>query len=254
MALIDTDLIVRYYVDEAASGTTPTDVLDASGVGTDFDLALTYGTALSYTEAATGRGLQSTSNTGAQRAEKATASGDKVYDNLHGAQKITIELVVDIDSGKVGGGRVFVLNRTTDSPLLGLVVDGTDWRVYWEEYTRRSWTGSTSRQVIHIVYDTTLATANDRIKIYVNGSLITPDYDSTPAQNDTLSIPAGTKLFMFNRGTTTFDRSVTGMIYYAAIYDGAFSAANVTNNYDILVLDDDTPSAPSAVNIVYNII
>ena len=33
MPLIDTDLVVRYYLDEAASGTTPTEAEDKSDVG-----------------------------------------------------------------------------------------------------------------------------------------------------------------------------------------------------------------------------
>ena len=49
MPLVDTGLIVRYYIDEAASGQGPTAVLDGSGVGADFDLAITYAAALNYT-------------------------------------------------------------------------------------------------------------------------------------------------------------------------------------------------------------
>ena len=48
---------------------------------------------------------------------------------------------------------------------------------------------------------------------------------------------------MFNRENTgNFDRSFDGIIFYAALYDSAFSQTDVDTNYAILSVDDDTPA------------
>ena len=105
----------------------------------------------------------------------------------------------------------------------------------------RSIDPGTVRAVWHAVVDTTQATANDRIRIYKDGTLQSPTVDANPAQNATLAMATSSRLFMFNRGSATFARSMDGVLFYAALYSSAFSAANVTTNFDILTLDDDTP-------------
>lgn len=249
MALVDTGLIVRYYIDEAASGTDPAAVVDTSGVGDAFDLTLNYDGHLAYTEVSGDRGLVSDSDGDDQYARKlidCTAPVDKVFDNLSGSTKATMEVVADVDSFSASTGRLFGVNAGTSNPDFAFVGAGTDFRLYINWVLVRSWTGTLTRCVFHIVVDTTLETANDRIKIYENGSAITPDYDSNPDQNATIDLAADsttTYLYMFNRGTTAWARSVVGTLYYAALYAGiAFSQEQVTQNYDILTADDDTPS------------
>lgn len=254
MALIDTGLVVRYYIDEAASGTSPTEVIDTSGVGAAFDLTLNYDGHLAYTEVSGNRGLVSDSSGDDQYAKKAIDdSSDKVRDNLVGAQKITIELVVAPDSFAAGTGRCFAVNEGTFNMSLGFGGAGTDFQVFWEGTLMRSWTGSGgTRIVLHIVYDTTQGTAANRVRVYVDGSEISPDVDASPAENDTLALDSGHELWMLNRGSgSPYARSMDGIIYYAALYGGkAFDQTDVTTNYDILTADDDTPGAPPAGIVV----
>jgi len=252
--LVDTGLITRYFIDEAASGTGPTEVVDY-GPATTQNLTINYDGVMAYTEVGTGKGLSCTDIDGDAYARVQVGASGKLYDGLIGAQKVTLELVAAITQGSYSNGRAFVINDDTSDPALGLSVVDTDFQVWWEEAMVRSWTGGTARQVIHIVYDTTQAAANDRIKIYVNGTIITPDYDAAPGQNDTLSFATTSYLFMFNRGNSSWARSINGKIYYAAVYAGALGESDITNNYGVLISEDDyTAVSGEAANTLYMII
>lgn len=247
MALTDTGLIARYYIDEAASGTAPTQVDDVSGNGyhlTDID----YGAGnMAYTEVSGNRGLESTSTTGDQIARRAiNDTSDALRDALAGSQTATIEVVVAIDSISASTGRIFAINnRSGSNATLGLT--GTSLssiRGQWEGLDGRAVALSGGqRYVLHVVYDTTQATSSDRILIYVDGTS-SGGGTAWPAQNDTLTLPSSIDLTAFNRESSgNFDRSFDGILYYAAIYSHAFSAAEVDGAYDVLTLDDDEPAA-----------
>ncbi|MGC1951708.1 MAG: hypothetical protein WA970_03875, partial [Gammaproteobacteria bacterium] len=70
-SMVDTGLVTRYYIDEASSGTSPTQVSDSSPNAyhlTNVD----YGSGnMAYTEVSGNRGLESTSTAGTQRARRA---------------------------------------------------------------------------------------------------------------------------------------------------------------------------------------
>jgi hypothetical protein len=163
---------------------------------------------------------------------------DKIRD-LEGQQKITIEFVLDYDDGNSGNGRIFVINIGTSNPEIGICADEMGkFYFFWERGYCRTWYGATTRTIFHIVIDTTQGVENDRVKIYENGILAVIDsYDSNPVQNDTFNFGANASLYMFNRAGG--GRAIDGIIFYAALYSSAFSQADVTNNHDILIEDDD---------------
>lgn len=244
MALIDTNLVVRYYCDEDASGTIPTDLLDASGVGTDFDLAINYGSsdAAFYEDGSGNRAWEITDETGGPVARKAIVASDKI-DDLDGvSQKLTIELVILVNSANSSGGRIFGITPSGDEGALMIVHDngaGSDnAQVRFNEDNDSFTMPKGARAVWHIVVDTTLATSADRVKIYKDGSYqesANPNID----QNETLSINASSFLCMGNRANDG-NRGVNAEFYYAALYNGAFSAQDCSDNYDVLTADDDT--------------
>lgn len=246
MPLVDTGLIVRYYIDEAETGQGPSAVLDGSGVGADFDLTLSYEASLNYVEVGGNRGLENTDLVGEQRAEKAiNDTSDKVRDNLVGSKTATLEVVVRVDDFNVGTGRLFAINIDTDNARLGWLGESTtEFQVYMNGTLMRTIDPGTVTAVWHAVINTAEPTANDRIKVYKAGILQSPTIDANPALNATISIGSGAKLFMFNRGDSVGrDRSMDGVLFYAALYSSALSAANVTTNDAILGADDDTPAA-----------
>lgn len=254
MPLVNTGLVVRYYIDEAASGQDPTAVLDGSGVGDPFNLTIAYDTSnLAYTEVSGNRGLESVNINGNQYCRALlNDTSDKVRDNLAGKQKITVETVVDVHSFSASTGRIFALNRDTDNAELGFVGNSaTSWQFYWNRILQRTWDGTeNTRLVLHCVIDTTQGTENDRVKIYVNGTLISPTVNANPTLNGTLTIGTGTYLYMFNRGSTTWGRAFDGILYYAALYGNyAFTQTDVDTNYAVLAADDDTPAAGMSVPV-----
>ena len=152
MALVDTGLVVRYFLDEAASGRDPTAVLDSSGVGTAFDLTINYDTdKLAYTETSGNRGLESVSTANNQRANKAiNNTSDKVRDNLHGSKTITVEIKVRVDSISSSNGRIFVINdRAGSNPAIGFTGTGTSsGAVYFNETALTGYMAYSGTQVL----------------------------------------------------------------------------------------------------------
>ena len=240
--LIDTNLVVRYFFDEAASGTTPTDVLDASGVGSDFDLAINYGSSdAAYTEVSGNRAWEITDATGGPVARLAiNDSSDKVRDAIHGSTKATIELVMSVTAASTSSGRAFGITGSGDEGALMVIHDNSvgAFRLNeWERIHTFPWTKD-ERAVWHFVVDTTQATENDRIKIYKNGTdteIALADY---PNENSTIIIEASSFLIAGNRANDG-NRGVAGEFFYAALYSGAFSAQDCSDNYDVLTADDD---------------
>lgn len=248
MALVDTGGIVRYYIDEAASGQGPANVLYSGDFTPDFDLAITYdGTDLNYVEISGNRGLENIDVSTLARAEKAiNDTSDKVRDAVDGSKTLTVEIVARVDNFNSGTGRCFVINKASDNPSLGLSgTSSTNANVYFNGTLMRSFDPGSVRAVWEIVYDTALATANDRIKIYKDKVIQSPTINDNPALNATLTLPTGSKLFMLNRGDSGFQRSMDGVLFYAALYSVAMPQADVDTNFDVLDPDDDTPGAPT---------
>jgi hypothetical protein len=203
---------------------------------------------MAWTEVSGNRGLDSTNTTGDQRAVFAIndSSGDKFRDSVAGAQTLTLEVVCAIDAFTGTSSRAVAINDDNgSSPDFGFagINAASDWTLWWEGTQVRTFSAATgTRFVWHFVYDTTQGTANDRIKIYKDGSVITPTVDANPTQNDTLAFGNGRQFIIPNREDgASWGRATDGQIFYAALYTTAFSAQDCSDNYDVLTLDDDTP-------------
>ena len=248
-SLVDTNLLARYYLDEASSGTSPTTVEDSSG--NNYDLTtVNYGSGnMAYTESGHNRGLESTSITGTQRASRGVDNtSDVIRNGLNGATQATIEVVVKMDSSNTNVGRVFgIQDRLGGGGLFGFSHDGDgnlrgdagtgSWKVFWNNTVAEGYNEvSTSRAVFHVVVNTPVQQAS-QIIIYKDGVALA---HGDGISNSALSLPSDIDLVMFNRENSgVFDRSIDGVLYYAAIYNYAFSANEVAQNYNILSVNDD---------------
>jgi len=260
-ALVDTELVVRYYLDEAASGTGPTSIVDASGNAYDLD-TVNYGSGnMAFTESVAGRGLKSTAIAGTQRAVHAiNDTSDAVRDAMVGVQKCTIEIVCSLIGGNNSGGRIFGINDRVGENgrfMLKGVVTSAQGAVLSFNDDDSFFTGitlSATRTVWHFVVDTTQATLADRCKVYRDGVLDSVTVSSI-AQNTTLSIGSGHDLIMFNReNSSAFERSVDATLYYAAMYSGALTAGEALTNALLLFVDDDEPAAPAVAGTNGNVV
>ena len=248
MPLSNTSLVVRYYFDEAVSGTAPASVIDRSANGYHLD-EVNYGSGnMAYTEVSGNRGLESTDSggSGTQRARHAIHdSADAVRSALTGSKTITLEIVATIDAlNSVNNSFIFgIQNRSSAFPTVGLSSNtASSLSAFWETAEMRGsipWTAGV-RYVWHVVFDTAQATANDRVKVYRDGVLQSPSVIANPALDDTFTMAASLDLSALNRENAgSFGRSFDGIVYYAAIYARAFAQGDVTAHYDILTLGDD---------------
>lgn len=253
MALSDSGLLARYYMDEAASGQTPTELVDSSGVGVALNVPITYGNSLSWAEVSGNRCLRSSGSAGTGVATTAAlTSGNKIFDALDGATEATLEYVINALTYNGSGSRVFgLMNGTGGNGTLLLtgsatVLNGSgtnsEVRVNNTNYSDNN--GDLGdifgRSVVHVVLDTTQAAQDDRIRVYVNGVEQAKNASTFLSLNQTLNF-ADTRLVFHNRGAQ--NRAFEGDLFYAAIYDEAFDQTRVTAHQTQLSTDDDTPAS-----------
>jgi hypothetical protein len=187
-ALYGCDLVVRYFIDEAASGTAPAELLDAAPE--PFDLPLTYGGVMQYTEQVGHRGLRWTA-AGEDDGAFAAVAGTKVFD-LDGSTVGTIEVVADIDQVTYLGTRLAHIGGGVDSGLTMAssfswvrgepeVADATRVEIR-TGYSDRVVTSyfqvnlfRLGRVVLHAVVDTSASAVEDRTRLYLNGVRIPLD-------------------------------------------------------------------------------
>ena len=204
MALVDTGLVCRYYFDEAASGTTPTQIDDASANAYHLT-TVNYGASSAYTEVSGNRGFDSTATTGTQRASRAIDdTSDALRDALAGAQKATIEVVFAPDAFAAGGGRIFGINGRAgqNGELLLKATSLTAYDVAFNDANQvvkfDPSISAGTRAVLHIVVDTTQGVFSNRIRYSLNGGTLTGVSDTT-ALNETLALGASLDLIALNR-------------------------------------------------------
>lgn len=209
--------IAEWLFDEAASGDAPTVVSDSQSTPADLDKNAGTGSP-AWTEIAAGRGYDLAAAT-ADCYWSISTSGNKL--TLASKQKVGVQIVfrhADTNAAfatlaglpdAFGGGAPFYL-RYTGTPTEGQL------RFYFNDTHVRTFSGLTDGQVyvLTIAVDTTQATANDRIKSWIDtdpyGSVI-----SNPAQDATMT--------SWNGGTFGIaghpdGAQFLGAVFYAALY------------------------------------
>ncbi|AKT40065.1 uncharacterized protein CMC5_042180 [Chondromyces crocatus] len=248
-ALTDTELLVRYLINEAPSGRDPTELRDAAP--SPLRASITYGTNLAFLQDGLGRvGL---SWSAFDRAGYAVAQPffTKVARGLDQAQALTLELVTDLrDSGDASG--LVVLGDYVDAKSRLAIVLSDDARtmdLLLNDQPAMRWGSSAfvaNRAVLHLVMDTTLDTESDRWKLYRNGQLV-PGVAANPPPEQGTKLDAGTvtsTLVLGNRypGNASFQ----GTIFYAAIYGRPLTDSELQHNAAVLIEDDDSHVRPGS--------
>jgi hypothetical protein len=240
MAVTDAGLVVRFLVNEAASGQTPTTLTDSGPNGQD--LAITYdGSNLNFVTESTRKGLRSSALTGVQRA-KAALAGTAVRTALNGGKQFTIEIVYDHTAGSGSGGRIFGLNAPNGANgSMILKSEGSSVYLAFND-TNSIYAGFTPAAGIHrywVVIDTDQAVADNRVRVSTDGAALVQTANGL-GLGATLSIPTVCDLIAFNRESSgSFSRSIQGAIFYAAIYNTAFDNARITAHDADLAAGDD---------------
>lgn len=236
-SLVDTGLVVRYFMDEATGGTAPLNLLDSAP--TPLPAPIDYGGQASFTDENGNQGLQWDSAEVAGKAEVAFGA-TKLYDRLRPARTVTIEVVADIQNAGTNTEGSNIAGLRGGNPDFMLTVRGADIVFYrpfgslgaiWADVNVQQ------RMVLHLVYDSTDPTSANRIELFKDGVLIPKTTSSPPAQNQTVGLGSLDSLMIGNNRNES--RSIEGKIFYVAVYDQALSQADISTNTARLFADDD---------------
>jgi hypothetical protein len=240
--LDDGELFARYWIDEAASGTLPVELLDAASDPQHLDID--YAGAMVWTEPSVGRrGLLFPDQVTAAVASAPEVTTTKFAD-LYGRTSLTVEAVATLSGSPTSEARVFhlgdasswgtiLLAQQNPGGLLTGIHDtaGPRWTVQYQQ-----------RIVIHVVVDTSAIQAEDRVRAFVDGQLVAPSGGTAPAQNSAFAMeadPAPDAFMIGNRNA--LDRGWQGVIHYLALYTTVFDQGRISDHAAWLATRDDAP-------------
>lgn len=235
----DGGLVARYYLDEADSGKTPTEALDAAPAPIDLTLEYMAGNEMTYTELPTGRGLRWMAP-GTRGSANVDVDATKLAGALEGTTTMTVEIVARVDAVTNANSRILWIGSGNSLGRVAFSSETQDViRFFVNDVERASFSlPFGARHVIHAVYDSALPT--DKVKLYVDGAIIAPTLGTAPSNNETVNGLGGDSFFLGNR-VGPDPRSFGGVLGYAAIYDVAFDAARVAQHASTLAVSDDAP-------------
>ncbi|XXX72421.1 hypothetical protein WMF30_32720 [Sorangium sp. So ce134] len=249
--LTDDGLVARYFLDEAATGSAPTQVEDAAEA--PMPLALAYGPEMSFAaDGAAHRGLSWTT-AGADGRASALIDGTKIQSALQGTVAGTIEAVLRVAEVVEGGSRIVHIGTGSEGGRFTIRSETPGQLVLWwnGDFCGGAWNAELlERAVVHGVFDSTVQEpAADRVRLYINGiparriqsvSGYCGMHVSVPPLGTALDFPDGRHLVLGNRelGGRTF----LGALYYAALYARALTAAEIERHAAALLQSDDRPA------------
>ncbi|TNF38591.1 MAG: hypothetical protein EP329_00140 [Deltaproteobacteria bacterium] len=256
----DSGLLVRYYLDDssfASGGGAATQALDDAADPLDLDLYTDGGRPTWSVLTPTREGLHFNDTDHLGQAYNYIAWQDtttKVFDGLEGATTATMEIVVDFgDTADTSVQQLLNIESWagTDKTFT-LELSGADHarlRYGLNQDTGGRWDigrSANKRMILHVVWDTAQATGSNRVRLYRNGQLLTPQ--STGTGTDVIDIPSqglglnldvaspnrDVQLILGNRyDTNQPPRNTT--IQYSALYGSVLSEADIQNHARILL-------------------
>lgn len=235
LMLIDRGLLVRYFIDEAASGDEPGTLGDDSSPATSLQLA--YGNNMAFTTRGGNRGLDWTQAGGAGAAARPITGELEMID---GTSELTYEVVAEIDALAPDQPGFLIHVGTVDEDATVVRTDAGVEVIYSGGGQLTGWAAplvSGEREVIHVVFDSGLAVAANRLRLYIDGSLVATSTGDRPLPGGSVDLGNDAALVVGN--DLAGDRSIDGSIHYAAIYLGALTASEVATNAGQLQLRDD---------------
>jgi hypothetical protein len=247
-ALRDKGLAARYYLDEAATGSTQLALLDAGP--SPLPLAITWQGMMSYVEIRTGRGIDWHAGSSQGRAQAALT--DDKLGLLNGSTELTVEVVVRMDA-PIEGSRIFQLSpvSSTSGPLaLRVIDDNFNPGVDFMDVTAASDLSAefdspldgAGRVVLHVVVDSSQVAEEDRIRLYRDGveqgNAAVPSSTIVPVPLNQVFDATNSVLVLGNRPAG--DRQLDGALYYFALYAAAFGQDEIDANVAILSTNDDS--------------
>jgi hypothetical protein len=245
-SLVDRDLLVRYYLDEAESGQGPAEALDAAP--NPLPLMLTYVPGMSYASVGGHRGLSWNAIELDGRASAAIAT-TKIESGLAGQGAATIETVVELSAVSLFNSRISHIGTDNESGRFSLSAGETGTaNFFWmptgapEPVLAARYPvdfPALGRVVLHLVLYASQADAADRARMFVDGVEVAAVASTPPLTTETIVLAATNHFALGNREIGM--RSFVGVLYYSAMYTAALTDMEVQNNAAVLVASDDSP-------------
>lgn len=247
MSLVDDGLVVRYFLDEAASGQGPTQALDAAMDPVDLTIAYGGDDAFNFTEIAGNRGVQwnEVNHVGKVYASP-SIDGTKLIAELNGSQTATIEVVAKVEDVPVGNDGFFWNVRSATAPHMAFgMSDITTLFFNWNGSFAHvgSWSfnlNTGDRVILHLVLDTTLG-PNQRVVLHAKDGSPTSLGGATPPGSSEGIDLSGTDYYLALGNSQVGTNSFQGVLHYAAVYNRALSSHEIARNRDVLSASDDEP-------------
>jgi hypothetical protein len=236
----DRGLVARYFIDEAAGGQNPPVLVDAAP--DPLPLLLTYTPELTFIDDTLNRALV-WSASGIDARASVAVDGTKFDSMLQGSTTGTLEVVFDITAVTDQRSRIIHFGLDQESGRFTLFsTDVGSIEAVWNGASTSlgRWAVQLAgRKVVHLVLNTNAPTPPERVQLYVNGVPTAPTASTLPTAGSTLDLGINRHFVLGNREAG--DRSFTGRLYYAAVYNVAFTPVEVAQNLQVLIVDDDTP-------------
>lgn len=236
--LSDDGLVARYFIDEAAMGTSPLMLSDAAP--SPLPLTIHFLGGLVFQEVSDNRALRWSVVDGDDRAAVPVA-GTKIANELNGSTTGTMEVVVDVEQLNLMGTRLSHIGGDTGSGQFTLSqYDDQVVRFRMKNSDRGRWPidlEGRGRTVLHLVFDSNVADQALRARLFENGSEVQQSNTAYPSAGETITMGANDIYAIGNRGTG--GRGFVGRIYYAALYATPLTPAQVADHAAVLNLRDD---------------
>lgn len=236
--LTDDGLVVRYFLDEAPAGSGPLLAMDWADDPLNLPLEYVEGT-MHYVSEGTRRGL-AFDEAGDDDAARGLIAGTKVA-ALEGTYQLTIEAVVRVDDAIGSGSRIVHIGRNNVSAVSLAATGPDELQARWNGVTVRNWDYSAyqgASHVLHLVIDTAAVNPASQFRLLADGVELNAVTVANLPADAPLDYEENTILALGNRHQ---DRTIRGVLFYAAIYDHAFSDATVIEHIEALQDSDDAP-------------
>ncbi|MCA9650798.1 MAG: hypothetical protein H6712_09355 [Myxococcales bacterium] len=236
---MDASLLARWWVNEAASGQTP--ILLADDASDPLDLPIAYVGAMPvFTTVDGNRGL-SWDAAELDGRPLIPIIGSKIETELGGRTHATVELVITPVAFSGSTSRFLHIGTGSGDDLAIGAPAFDSLQVRWRGAPTMHFDAKldTTRQVIHVVVDTTQPMVTDRVLVYVNGVPLPHANAEGPDRDAGLPLQASSALTLGNRSDG--QRSFQGSLQYAAIYLEPFKPSRVGLAVAALKSSDDGP-------------
>jgi hypothetical protein len=240
---LEDNLVAQFFMNEADSGTGPTEVVDQSD--NPENLTIRYDGGEPYYTNIYGHGLR-WETVGDDGCAYKQIQGSKIASRLQGLKKASYEIVVNAFDAHSSHSRLIHIAQGSDHGRFTLQIDEAGrlrgcvnnlqiGEIYANMFTR-------GFVAIHMVFDSTQAVAEDRLKVYIDG-----DHQAWTTTDDT--IPLDTTLDLQVTDPDVYfclgnrysgNRAADLYINYAAIYDVALTQDQIDDHCLSLPADNDT--------------